>query len=71
MPVAPWRRLASDSLPVGISAWPGLDTADRDQGSPRSRTLASRPYDYVRNGLALDFWSLLSLRWVNTRQLGL
>lgn len=29
------------------------------------------PYDYVRNGLALDFWSLLSLRWVNTGQFGL
>lgn len=26
------------------------------------------PYDYVLNKLALDFWSLLSQRWVNTEQ---
>ncbi len=26
------------------------------------------PYDYVRNGLALDFWSLLWMEWVNTNQ---
>ncbi len=29
------------------------------------------PYDYVLNKLALDFWSLLSINWVNTRQFGL
>jgi len=28
------------------------------------------PYDYVRNKLALDFWSLLSMEWVNTNQFG-
>jgi C1A family cysteine protease len=28
------------------------------------------PYDYVLNKLALDFWSLLSLRWVDTKQFG-
>jgi C1A family cysteine protease len=29
------------------------------------------PYDYVRSGLALDFWSLLALEWVDTEQFGL
>ena len=29
------------------------------------------PYDYVLNKLALDFWSLLSIKWVNTKQFGL
>lgn len=29
------------------------------------------PYDYVLNGLALDFWSLLSMKWVDTGQFGL
>jgi C1A family cysteine protease len=29
------------------------------------------PYDYVSNRLALDFWSLLSMEWVNTGQFGL
>lgn len=29
------------------------------------------PYDYVVNKLALDFWSLLSMEWVNSRQFGL
>jgi C1A family cysteine protease len=29
------------------------------------------PYDYVRNKLALDFWSLISMNWVDTKQFGL
>jgi C1A family cysteine protease len=29
------------------------------------------PYDYVRNRLALDFWSLLQMEWVDTGQFGL
>jgi C1A family cysteine protease len=29
------------------------------------------PYDYLRNKLALDFWSLLSMHWVNTQVFGL
>jgi C1A family cysteine protease len=29
------------------------------------------PYDYVLSGLALDFWSLLSMKWVDTKQFGL
>jgi C1A family cysteine protease len=29
------------------------------------------PYDYVHNKLALDFWSLLSMDWVDTKQFGL
>jgi C1A family cysteine protease len=29
------------------------------------------PYEYVLNRLALDFWSLLSMRWVDTGQFGL
>lgn len=29
------------------------------------------PYEYVLNNLALDFWSLLSLNWVNTGQFGI
>jgi C1A family cysteine protease len=29
------------------------------------------PYDYVLNRLALDFWSLLSMGWVETGQFGL
>ena len=29
------------------------------------------PYDYVVNKLALDFWSLLSMNWVDTRQFGI
>lgn len=28
------------------------------------------PYEYVVNKLALDFWSLLSMEWVNTNQFG-
>ena len=28
------------------------------------------PYDYVLNGLATDFWSLLSAEWVDTRKFG-
>ncbi|MBF0585919.1 cysteine protease [Prosthecochloris sp. N3] len=28
------------------------------------------PYDYVLQGLAVDFWSLLSLEWVDTGQFG-
>ena len=26
------------------------------------------PYDYVLNKLALDFWSLLRMEWVDTKQ---
>ena len=29
------------------------------------------PYDYVVNKLALDFWSLLSMKWVETDQFGI
>ena len=29
------------------------------------------PYDYVLNGLALDFWSLLDMRWIDTGKFGL
>jgi C1A family cysteine protease len=29
------------------------------------------PYDYVLNGLALDFWSLLRMEWVDTKEFGL
>lgn len=29
------------------------------------------PYDYVNNKLALDFWSLLSMEWVDTKQFGI
>jgi len=29
------------------------------------------PYDYVLNRLAVDFWSLLSMEWVNTGNFGL
>ena len=29
------------------------------------------PYDYILNGLALDFWSLLSMTWINTHEFGL
>ena len=29
------------------------------------------PYDYVLQGLASDFWSLLSMNWVNSEQFGL
>jgi len=29
------------------------------------------PYDYVLNRIALDFWSLLSMGWVNTKVFGL
>lgn len=29
------------------------------------------PYDYVLNGLAEDFWSILSMDWVDTKQFGL
>jgi len=29
------------------------------------------PYDYVLNKLALDFWSLLSMEWIDTKQFGL
>ena len=29
------------------------------------------PYDYVTQKLALDFWSLLSMDWVDTKQFGL
>ncbi len=28
------------------------------------------PYDYVLNELAEDFWSLLSMEWVDTKQFG-
>jgi len=29
------------------------------------------PYDYVRNKIALDFWSLLAMGWVQTKQFGI
>jgi C1A family cysteine protease len=29
------------------------------------------PYQYVLGGIALDFWSLLSMNWVNTKHFGL
>ena len=29
------------------------------------------PYEYVLNNLALDFWSLLSMEWVDTKEFGL
>ena len=29
------------------------------------------PYDYILNRLALDFWSLLSMEWVDTKQFGI
>jgi C1A family cysteine protease len=29
------------------------------------------PYDYVLNGLALDFWSLIDMRWIDTGHFGL
>jgi C1A family cysteine protease len=29
------------------------------------------PYEYVLNKLALDFWSLLSMEWVDTKQFGI
>lgn len=29
------------------------------------------PYDYVENKLASDFWSLLSMEWVETKQFGI
>ncbi|SEA24773.1 Cysteine protease, C1A family [Thiothrix caldifontis] len=29
------------------------------------------PYEYVLNGLAVDFWSLLSMEWVDTDKFGL
>lgn len=29
------------------------------------------PYEYVLNGLALDFWSLMDMRWIDTGKFGL
>jgi C1A family cysteine protease len=29
------------------------------------------PYEYVKSKLALDFWSLLSIDWVSTKQFGI
>ncbi|MDZ7636052.1 MAG: C1 family peptidase [Bacteroidales bacterium] len=29
------------------------------------------PYDYVLNGLALDFWSVLDMKWIDTGNFGL
>jgi C1A family cysteine protease len=29
------------------------------------------PYEYILKGLALDFWSLLSMEWIETKQFGL
>jgi len=29
------------------------------------------PYDYVKNKLAMDFWSLLSMEWIDSKQFGL
>ncbi|HNW57595.1 MAG TPA: C1 family peptidase [Bacteroidales bacterium] len=29
------------------------------------------PYDYILNDLALDFWSILNMRWINSEQFGM
>ena len=29
------------------------------------------PYDYVLNGIAADFWSIISMKWVDTGLFGL
>jgi C1A family cysteine protease len=29
------------------------------------------PYDYVLNNLALDFWSLLGMNWIDSKQFGI
>jgi hypothetical protein len=29
------------------------------------------PYDYILNNLALDFWSLLGMDWVDSKQFGI
>ena len=29
------------------------------------------PYEYINNGLALDFWSLLDMKWIDTGHFGL
>ena len=29
------------------------------------------PYDYVKDRLAMDFWSLLSMAWVDTKKFGI
>jgi len=29
------------------------------------------PYDYVLNNLALDYWSLISMDWVDSKQFGI
>lgn len=29
------------------------------------------PYEYVLSGLAVDFWSLLSMKWIDTKKFGL
>jgi C1A family cysteine protease len=29
------------------------------------------PYDYVFNRLALDFWSMLTMKWVDTKNFGI
>lgn len=29
------------------------------------------PYDYVTNKLALDFWSLIKMEWVDSKQFGI
>jgi C1A family cysteine protease len=29
------------------------------------------PYDYVLNNLALDFWPLLGMDWVDSKQFGI
>ena len=29
------------------------------------------PYNYILNNLALDFWSLLGMDWVDSKQVGI
>ena len=29
------------------------------------------PYDYILHNLALDFWSLISMKWIDSKQFGL
>ena len=29
------------------------------------------PYNYILNNLALDFWSLLGMNWVDSKQFGI